>query len=102
MFIFKDNTIVADYLIKTHYYKYFHPKECLISDSSINQNLRRGDRVSKEDMVFIYPFGCTMSVVKPSVVGFTSGTTTFPVDRPLSALYYNQNTGKYLLPFTNR
>lgn len=53
--------------------------------------------MSKGDMVLIYPFGCTMTVVKPSAVAFTSGTTTFPVDRPLSALYYNQNTGKYLV-----
>lgn len=97
MFRFTHYTIVTDYLIKTHYYKYFHPKECLISDSSINQNLRRADRVSKGDMAFIYPFGCTMSVVKPSVVAFTSGTTTFPVDRPLSALYYNQNIGKHYI-----
>lgn len=35
-----------------------------------------------------------MNVMKPSVVALTSGSTCFPVDRPLGALYYNKNTGK--------
>lgn len=33
-------------------------------------------------------------MLKPSVVAFSSGTTTFPVDRPLGALYCNENSGR--------
>ncbi|KAI4468717.1 ngd5/osm-6/ift52 [Holotrichia oblita] len=80
-----------DCLIRTHYYKYFHPKECYISDISINTSLNK----DKASFNIVYPFGCTMNVNKPGVVAFTSGSTTFPVDRPLGALYYNQNTGMF-------
>ncbi|KAI4468714.1 ngd5/osm-6/ift52 [Holotrichia oblita] len=82
-----------DCLIRTHYYKYFHPKECYISDISINTSLNK----DKASFNIVYPFGCTMNVNKPGVVAFTSGSTTFPVDRPLGALYYNQNTGGRLI-----
>lgn len=44
----------------------------------------------------MYAFGCTLNVIKPSFVAFTSGCTTFPVDRPLGALYYNENSGTKL------
>lgn len=77
-----------DSLIRTHYYKYFHPKECFIGDSQINSSLNK----EKIDIQLIYPFGCTMSVNKPSVVAFTSGSASFPVDRPLGALYYDEKS----------
>lgn len=47
----------------------------------------------KLPMSIVYPFGCTLSVTKPSVVAFSSGSTTFPVDRPLGGMYYNETTG---------
>lgn len=80
-----------DSLIRTHYYKYFHPKECFIGDSQINSSLNK----EKIEIQLVYPFGCTMSVNKPSVVAFTSGSASFPVDRPLGALYYDEkNNGR--------
>lgn len=78
--------IFSDSLIRTHYYKYFHPKECYIPDSNLSVTL------SKEKLNLIYPFGCTLNVIKPSFIGFTSGCTTFPVDRPLGALYFNEKS----------
>ncbi|XP_018561453.1 intraflagellar transport protein 52 homolog [Anoplophora glabripennis] len=77
-----------DSLIRTHYYKYFHPKECFIADSQINSSLNK----EKINIQLVYPFGCTMSVNKPSVVAFTSGSASFPVDRPLGALYYDDKS----------
>lgn len=47
-------------------------------------------------MSLIYPFGCTLNVIKPSFVAFTSGCTTFPVDKPLGALYFNEKSGIFL------
>lgn len=82
--------IFADSLIRTHYYKYFHPKECFIGDSSINTSLNR----DKVGINLVYPFGCTMNVSKPSVVAFTSGSASFPVDRPLGALHYDPASGE--------
>ncbi|KAK5647266.1 hypothetical protein RI129_002158 [Pyrocoelia pectoralis] len=82
-----------DSLIRTHYYKYFHPKECYIEDSNILEALTK----EKVQLNLIIPFGCTLNVNKPSIVAFTSGTTTFPADRPLGAVYYNGNTGGSLI-----
>lgn len=82
-----------DCLVRTHYYKYFHPKECYIADSDINPALNK----EKSEIKLVYPFGCTMSVSKPSVVAFTSGIATFPVDRSLGALYYNEKSGGRLV-----
>lgn len=81
----------ADSLIRTHYYKYFHPKECYIPDSTISIALSK----EKLNINLIYAFGCTLNVIKPSFVAFTSGCTTFPVDRPLGALYFNENSGGF-------
>ncbi|XP_017772530.1 PREDICTED: intraflagellar transport protein 52 homolog [Nicrophorus vespilloides] len=78
-----------DTLIRTHYYKYFHPKECYISDGITNATINP----EKLDLRLVYPYGCTMNVSKPSSVAFSSGSATFPVDRPLGALHYNQDSG---------
>ncbi|CAG9817227.1 unnamed protein product [Phaedon cochleariae] len=79
-----------DCVIRTHYYKYFHPKECYVADSQINYTLMNNE---KQDIKFIYPFGCSVSVSKPSLVAFTSGTASFPVDRPVAALFYDEKSG---------
>lgn len=83
----------VDCLIRTHYYKYFHPKECYIADGQINSTLNK----EKEEIKLIYPFGCTMNVMKPSVVCFKSGFSTFPVDCPLGAVYCNDKSGGKLV-----
>lgn len=50
----------------------------------------------KEDAFpFVFPYGCTLSVNRPSVVGITSGIATFPVDRPIAALYCHNSGIKY-------
>ncbi|CAG9760778.1 unnamed protein product [Ceutorhynchus assimilis] len=82
-----------DCLIRTHYYKYFHPKECYIVDGQINTTINK----NKFDIKLIYPFGCTMNVMKPCVVCFKSGFSSFPVDCPLGALYYNEKSGGKLV-----
>ncbi|XP_056648098.1 intraflagellar transport protein 52 homolog isoform X1 [Diorhabda sublineata] len=82
-----------DCIIRTHYFKYFHPKECYISDSQITTVLNKG----KLDIRFVYPFGCTLSVSKPSISAFTSGLASFPIDRPIGALYYNEKSGGRLV-----
>ncbi|KAF5304820.1 hypothetical protein FQR65_LT07837 [Abscondita terminalis] len=82
-----------DCIIRTHYYKYFHPKECYVEDSTINETLAN----QKMHFNLIFPYGCTLNVSRPSAVAFTSGTTTFPVDRPLGAVYCNPNSGGVLI-----
>jgi hypothetical protein len=28
---------ILDYVLRTHYYLYFHPKECLVNDGVVNE-----------------------------------------------------------------
>lgn len=77
-----------DSLIRTHYYKYFHPKECYVDDSKFASSLNK----EKNDLTFIYPFGCTLNVNKPSIVAFTSGTSSFPVNQTIGGLFYDEKT----------
>lgn len=82
-----------DSLIRTHYYKYFHPKECYVDDCKVTTSLNK----ERLNLSFVYPFGCTLNVIPPSIVGFTSGTTSFPVNRTLGAVYYNEKTSGRLV-----
>ncbi|XP_076265414.1 intraflagellar transport 52 [Rhynchophorus ferrugineus] len=82
-----------DCLIRTHYYKYFHPKECYIADGKVNTTLNK----NKQDIKLVYPFGCTLNVMKPGVICFKSGYATFPVDCPLGAVYYEDKHGGKLV-----
>lgn len=75
-----------DSLIRTHYYKYFHPKECYVDDTRLTPSLKK----EKIGPAFVYPFGCTLNVNKPSIVAFTSGSTSFPVNRTLGAIFYDE------------
>lgn len=77
-----------DSLIRTHYFKYFHPKECYVGDSKLTTSLNK----EQLDIGFVYPFGCTLNVNKPSIVAFTSGSTSFPVNRTLGAIFYDDKT----------
>lgn len=77
-----------DSLIRTHYFKYFHPKECFVGDSKLTTSLNK----EKIDLSFVYPFGCTLNVNKPSMVAFTSGSTSFPVNKTLGAVFYDEKT----------
>lgn len=83
-----------DAVIRTHYYKYFHPKECLISGGILNkgitQYLLQNGRITENSenlLTFVYPYGATLNVVKPAVPILSSGTVAFPLNRPICALY---------------
>ena len=40
-----------------------------------------------QSLTFLYPFGATLNVTKPSVPVLSSGSVCFPLKRPLCALY---------------
>lgn len=40
-----------------------------------------------QSMHFVYPFGSTLNVQKPSVPVLSSGTVCYPIKRPLCALF---------------
>ena len=49
-------------------------------------------------LTFLYPFGATLNVMSPAVPILTTGTTSFPLNRPVCAAYQDPKTrGKILV-----
>ncbi|KAM8775123.1 intraflagellar transport protein 52 homolog isoform 3-T3 [Rhynchonycteris naso] len=71
-----------DAVVRNVYYKYFHPKEALVSNGVLNRAL-----------TFVYPFGATLSVMRPAVAVLSTGSVCFPLNRPVLAFYQSQNQG---------
>ncbi|XP_055548271.1 intraflagellar transport protein 52 homolog isoform X2 [Wyeomyia smithii] len=100
-------TINNDSVVRPQYYKYFHPKEALISggiaSDTLNNNLLEYSKSiltafdfmdDKYKVEFVYPFGATMNVIQPSVVLMTTGPAVYPFNRPLAGYYQNESNGK--------
>uniref|UniRef100_A0A182IQ74 Uncharacterized protein n=2 Tax=Anopheles atroparvus TaxID=41427 RepID=A0A182IQ74_ANOAO len=100
-------TINNDVVVRPQYYKYFHPKEALISGGvsceSINNLLLDSSKSiltsfdfmeDKYKVEFVYPFGATMNIISPSSVLLTTGPVVYPFNRPLAGYFQNQNNGK--------
>uniref|UniRef100_V9KLA6 Intraflagellar transport 52 homolog (Chlamydomonas) n=2 Tax=Callorhinchus milii TaxID=7868 RepID=V9KLA6_CALMI len=95
-----------DAVVRNVYYKYFHPKEALISNGVLNREISRAagkavPGVMDEDnngnnlqaLTFVYPFGATLSVMKPAVAVLSTGSVCFPLNRPILAFYQAKNKG---------
>lgn len=94
--------------------KYFHPKECCITNGIINKeisNVARGktkktggggpsnlvSHLLKDDgmdfsdehggLQFIYPYGCSLNVQKPGIPLLSSGPLSCPLNRPIGAIF---------------
>ncbi|XP_065091445.1 intraflagellar transport protein 52 homolog [Ochlerotatus camptorhynchus] len=100
-------TINNDAVVRPQYYKYFHPKEALISggiasDTMNNYLLEFSKSIltafdfmdDKYKVEFVYPFGATMNVIQPSSVLLTTGPVVYPFNRPLAGYYQNETNGK--------
>ncbi|XP_068677841.1 intraflagellar transport protein 52 homolog [Montipora foliosa] len=100
-FLLEDYGIMVnnDSVVRTVYYKYFHPKEVLISNGVLNREINRAagkfvpgsSDVDKTDqghsLTFVYPYGATLNVVKPAVSVLSSGSVSFPLNRPICAFH---------------
>ncbi|CAD5111449.1 DgyrCDS758 [Dimorphilus gyrociliatus] len=111
-----------DAVVRTHYYKYYHPKEALVSNGILNRAISQaaGKAISADDesnnsqqksrkkkganladfeldeifhkaLSFVYPYGSTLNVIKPSHAVLSSGSVTFPLNRPVCAFYPGKN-----------
>lgn len=96
-------------MVRTSYYKYFHPKECLINNGILNRTLvqkaqslkvadgaengqdTKGDLNPRSQTVlsYVYPYGATLNVQKPSVAVLSTGSDSYPIQRPTVAFYSN-------------
>uniref|UniRef100_A0A8D2GI58 Intraflagellar transport 52 n=1 Tax=Urocitellus parryii TaxID=9999 RepID=A0A8D2GI58_UROPR len=79
-----------DAVVRNVYYKYFHPKEALVSNGVLNRNLHTAFQIA---LTFVYPFGATLSVMKPAVAVLSTGSVCFPLNRPILAFYHSKNQG---------
>ncbi|KAK9509771.1 hypothetical protein O3M35_007009 [Rhynocoris fuscipes] len=88
-----------DSVVRTHYYKYFHPKECLIPNGVLNRGIAKflGKDVNKDFsqcLQFVYPYGATLNTAKPAVPLFSSGPSSWPINRPVCAITSLSTTSK--------
>ncbi|CAH3162276.1 unnamed protein product [Porites evermanni] len=100
-FLLEDYGIMVnnDSVVRTVYYKYFHPKEVLISNGVLNREINRAagkfvpgstdfDKTDLgQSLTFVFPFGATLNVVKPAISVLSSGSVSFPLNRPVCAFH---------------
>ncbi|KAK3790257.1 hypothetical protein RRG08_034820 [Elysia crispata] len=91
-----------DSVVRTSYYKYFHPKEALVTNGVLNRAVSQaagkamfgvGDEDSNnaQALSFLYPYGATLNVAKPATAVLSTGSVCFPLNRPVSAFYSSRN-----------
>jgi intraflagellar transport protein 52 len=99
-------SVNPDSVARTVYFKYFHPKEVYVTQGIVNREINRaagkkqGSQHDSNDsglynpnsLTFVYPFGASMNVQKPAIPLLSSGTVSYPLNRPIAGVY--QGTGK--------
>jgi len=93
-------SVVKDSVIRAVFHKYNHPKECLIQNSVISpvllEMMMSGE---EENLNILFPIGCSLNVIKPAVPIISSGTTSYPVGRPIGAIAFVPSTKGKLIVF---
>jgi len=106
-------SVNSDAVLRTVYYKnpksqnrYLHPKEALVSNGIINREIKRM-AASEEDEAsitaenkaptFVYPYGATLNVQKPSVPILSTGHIAFPLNRPVAAVFSHESGGRLIV-----
>ena len=103
-------------MVRTSYYKYFHPKQCFIDTLTVHpgflktiKNIKKSkkiDLMGEDDMgqddddddcplKIVYPFGQSIDIdpKKQNISTlFTSGKIAFPMNRPLCAVTTSKST----------
>lgn len=105
-------TVYQDCVLRAVYHKYSHPKECFIQNAMICpilletnlNNYNNGENSSSssafdQNLNILYPYGCSLDVFKPALPLIASGSTSYPVGRPLGAFYYAPVTKGKLIVF---
>lgn len=84
-----------DTVVRSVYHKYFHPMEALIANGVLNRELNRASGKShtsfEGSLSFVYPYGVTLTAQKPSIAVLSSGSTSYPLNRPVCAFCSSQS-----------
>jgi intraflagellar transport protein 52 len=109
-------TVNTDAVVRTVFDgRHFHPKEVVIAHGVLNREINRaagkaipGHRTADSGahdesstagaratghVSFMYPFGATLAVQKPSVPVLSSGNVSFPLNRPVCAFFQGRAAG---------
>lgn len=89
-----------DAVIRTIFYKYFDPKEALISNGVLNRsvaiaakkNVSNDQHSNSQTISFVYPFGASLSVNRLATPVLSTGSACFPIGRPVMAFHETENT----------
>ncbi len=114
-------SVNTDTVIRKTYYKYLHPKEAFISNGILNKELVRSalnkpkeveaknakfskrykdtkdelaNREENGGLNFVYPYGASLNIRKPSFPLLSSGPISFPANRPVGGFYMSPKRGK--------
>nr|AAL61822.1 raft-like protein [Tetrahymena thermophila] len=117
-------SINNDCVVRTAFYKYFHPKETYVHSGILNEEVTRvanglpketkrpqntflqnvigkddeEDEYQKEQsrvgLDFVYAFGATLTVQQPAHAILGSGPLSYPSNRPVSAIVQTKNNGR--------
>ncbi|XP_045762807.1 intraflagellar transport protein 52 homolog isoform X2 [Maniola jurtina] len=95
-----------DCVVRAKYHRFYHPKECHISNGILNRAvlkyiMKMPNYISESDDFledpptpnFVYPYGATLTVKKPSAAMFSSSDVCYPVKRPVAAMYISEKSG---------
>ncbi|KAG5178614.1 Intrafragellar transport 52, osm-6-like protein, partial [Tribonema minus] len=101
----------ADSVVRTAFYKYLHPKEVFVSHGVLNPELARmknrcavgtkgrtrsagqsrdldaDDVANGGGLAFVYPYGASLTVQAPAQPILSSGPISYPLNRPLAAVW---------------
>lgn len=111
-----------DAVVRTVYHKYHHPKEALVTHGCLCADLARAARgekkaeekkkdqlslqITKDDtdiaalskdnggLEFVFPYGATLNVQKPALPILSSGPISYPLNRPIAAVYNKAGAGR--------
>jgi intraflagellar transport protein 52 len=100
---------------RTVFYKYFHPKEVYVQKGVLNRELNRAAGKKPDDdqgefslfdpwycdinsaLTFVYPFGASLNVQKPAIPILSSGSVSYPLNRPLAGVCETGTNGGKIL-----
>lgn len=119
-------SVNSDSVIRKTFHKYLHPKEAFVGNGCLNDELVKtanGKNKAEDDankpgkyskkyrdtkdelanrdenggLKFVYPYGATINVRKPSQAILSSGPISFPANRPIAAFYVSPRRGKLFI-----
>lgn len=114
-------SVNSDCVVRTAYYKYFHPKECYVPNGVLNRAISEAAGKSilpmisalsgggsggetgsahKSALHFVYPYGATLNVAKPAVAVLSTGSVAFPLNRPVCAFAVSPSASSSTAPAT--